>query len=271
ALPVGEHRELHDRPAALRRFRGHLELRLVAPPAQDAPHRIGRDAAPRAPVAADDQPPIRRDHPPEEPLDQLTPPLLRHVDELRPHEVEPSRRLPLQRVADDEAIRPPRQPRAGQLDEARREVEPVRLERMRRPADERLEQVPVRAADVEEAAGPVDRLDDRSPRRLPPLLVAAEAALAAWIVAREVVLLVDLDRVPAQNASATRSRRPPRSAMTSNETSTSSSSGWRASHASAARRRRRCFSGPTISTGSTKVASALALTSTKTSPCPRRR
>src|SRR5438105_6065387 len=160
---------------------------------------MGRQTAARAPVAADDQPTSRSDHEREEPVDELAPPLLGRVDELRADEVEAPRRLPPEGVADEEAVGPLRKARPCEFDEPRREVETVRLDRMRRPADERLEQIPVRASDVEEGPRAVDRADDRPPRCLPASLVAAGAGLAPRIVAREVVLLVDLAREPGRS------------------------------------------------------------------------
>src|SRR5207248_1007037 len=220
-LSGAEDDQLHDRAPALGRLLCELEDRLVGPSAHDPAHRVRLDAPTRAPVAAGDQATAWRDDTREQALDELAPPLLRRVDELRADEVEPPRRLglPLERVADEEPILPLGETRACDRHEQCGKVEPVRLDRVRRPGNERLEQVPVRTPDVEEAPGPVDRADDRPPRRLPARLVAAEARLPARVVARQIVLLVDLDRAPHQKAFASRSSLPPRSATTSNDTS----------------------------------------------------
>jgi hypothetical protein len=63
---------------------------------------------------------------------------------------------------------------------------------VRRPCHDGLEQLPARAADVEEAAVAVDRLDDRAPTGLPPRLVTAEPGLRTRVVGREIGALVDL-------------------------------------------------------------------------------
>src|SRR5947207_1619083 len=104
-----EHCELDDRPAALWGLARELELRLIAPPPDDLPNRMGRNAAARTPVAADDQPATGRDGALEQSLHQLAPPLLGRVDELRPHEIEPPRRIPLERVAEKDPVGPLRQ------------------------------------------------------------------------------------------------------------------------------------------------------------------
>ena len=80
---------------------------------------------------------------------------------------------------------------AGELDEGRHEVEPVWLDPARRPGDEALEQVPARAADVEEGPVPVDRIRDRTPGCLPARLVAAEAGLRARVLPGEIRSLED--------------------------------------------------------------------------------
>ena len=51
----------------------------------------------------------------------------------------------------------------------RHEVDTVGNDRVRRPIRQRFEQQPVRAADVHEVAGPVDRVGDAAPLQLPAL------------------------------------------------------------------------------------------------------
>src|SRR5438105_1678660 len=137
-----------------------------------------RQVSAPAPVGADDEVVDVG----EEPFHELAATFLGDVDELGPRELERPRWLPRERVAEEDAICPLGEPLPRQLDELRREVEPVRLEPVPRPPHDALQQVPVRAADVEEGPVAVDRLDDRPPRALPPRFVSAEAGLGARIV-----------------------------------------------------------------------------------------
>src|SRR5439155_22522143 len=126
----------------------------------------------------------------EERLDQqsgvLAPALLWDVDKLRADEVEAPGRLPGERVPDEDPVRPLRQALSRELGDGRREIEPVRLDPVGGPVDDALEQVPVRAPDVEEAAVAVDRFCDRPAAGLPACLVTAEPRLRARRVALEV-------------------------------------------------------------------------------------
>jgi hypothetical protein len=119
--------ELDDRPALGRR-RAQLELRLEVPRPNRRADRIGCDAAPRTAVAAEDQAAARRDNVGEEPLDECALPLGRDVDELGPDEVEAARRLPAERVPEEDPVGPMRPPPARELDEARSQIAAVRLD-----------------------------------------------------------------------------------------------------------------------------------------------
>jgi hypothetical protein len=89
-------------------------------------------------------------------------------------------------------VSPLRQAPAREVRKPRGEVEPIRLEMVRRPADEAFEQVAARAADVEERAVAVDGISDRPPRRFPACLVAAEARLGARVLSGQVGAFEDL-------------------------------------------------------------------------------
>ena len=64
-----------------------------------------------------------------------------------------------------------------------------------RPRDEALEQIPVRAPDVEEIRVPVDRLEDGPALRAPSLRTAAKSGLADRVVVSEVSFFEDTPRV----------------------------------------------------------------------------
>jgi hypothetical protein len=99
-----------------------------------------------------------------------------------PYEQTISRRLPLERVPDEEP--PLRQPNSRELDEAGGEIKPTGGERMGRPAKEALEQIAGRAADVEEAPRSVDYVGNWPSERFPAPLVPTETGLDALVHAR---------------------------------------------------------------------------------------
>jgi hypothetical protein len=97
-------------------------------------------------------------------------------------------------------------------------------------------------------------------RRARPLPLPGE-----WRTAQPYLRLRSLATVrrPAAQPSGTRSIRRPRTAATSNATSSSASAWFRARKTSAARRRRRSFSCPTASQGSPNLGPLLIFTSQK--------
>jgi len=147
--------------------------------AQKPADGVCRLAAARAAVPAHDQTPAGCDHLAQEALHESLLALLRHVDEFCPDEVEPDRRLPGQRVTQEDAARPPRSLLAGELDYCRSEVDSIRLDVVAGPARDAFHQVTVGASDVEERPVAVDLFDDRASCGFPASLIAAEARLVA--------------------------------------------------------------------------------------------
>src|SRR5436189_115155 len=70
--------------------------------ANDLAHRMGLHAAAGTPITADDQPPTGRHDFVQQPLREQPLMPLRHIQQFRPHEVEPEWRLPRERIPQED-------------------------------------------------------------------------------------------------------------------------------------------------------------------------
>lgn len=123
-------RGVHPRHAhedhAVRVFPFGLADHLVAPPAQDAAHRLDLQPGPSGgAVGADYEPPAGSEEGAGQTFDQRGPQPGRGVDELGAHEVEAPRRSPVHDVADVEAVGPQRVSAASQTHEGLGDVQAV--------------------------------------------------------------------------------------------------------------------------------------------------
>src|SRR5262249_21699580 len=108
---------------------------------------------PGAAVRAKDQPSRRCDEPLQEPPDILAAPGGWNVDQLRSHEVETGRGLPEERVPDEDAVAPVREPAPSQVGELLGNAETEGLDpvaALASPSDDTLHEKAVCAPDVEE-------------------------------------------------------------------------------------------------------------------------
>src|SRR5438552_17664924 len=131
-------------------------------------------------VHAEDEAAPRRDDVGEQMVDEVAATARRNVFQPGAHEVEAQGRRPGEPVADEDAVGPPWQTRAGERGELGDDVEPVRLDPdplRRTPLDERLHEQTVRAADVEERAVAIHRVGDEPAGMHPARGVTGETGL----------------------------------------------------------------------------------------------
>ncbi len=138
---------------------------------------------------ADDQAPPRRDDISQEALDQLALALARDILQTGADEIEASRRRPVDRIPDEDALRPPWQAAARQVGQFGGNVQTVWLDDLPTvpaPAYKALHQVATGAADVQEGPIPIDRFGDQAARDRPGSIVATIAGLGARVIAGQI-------------------------------------------------------------------------------------
>jgi len=145
-----------------------------------------------ATVVTDDEPAAGCDHPSKQPAEIRLEVLQWDLVDQSVDIAEALRGLPVRGVADEEVIGQVRLAPTGQLDEARTLVKPVRDERhapLPSPRDETLQQIPVRAAGIEQLPVHRDGRQDRLTLRAPALRPTVKSGLLGRIAVVQVRLL----------------------------------------------------------------------------------
>jgi len=152
----------------------------------------GGYAARAATVVTDDEPAAGCDRPGKQPAEIRVEVLQWDLVDQSVDIAEALRRLPVPGVADEEVIGQVRLAPTGQLDEARTLVKPVRDKRdapLPPPRDETLQQIPVRAASIEQLPVCRDGLQDRLALRAPALRSPVKSGLLGGIAVVQVRFL----------------------------------------------------------------------------------